>query len=113
MDDLFGGQIDIDYFEKFWQLYPRKVAKQEARKAWQRRINDERTVATAMSALRVHIKALEWTSPHKQRFIPHPSTWINQERWKDEVRELPPLFTSKAEKAIADAREILHGGDSL
>ena len=68
-------------FDVFWAAYPRRVAKGAARKAWGKAV--KKTEADAI------MSALE-----KQRslgafnvepcYIPHPATWLNQERWDDE-----------------------------
>jgi len=71
-----------EMFTLFWTTYPRKVAKGAARKAWGK--------AVEKAAPEVILAALE-----KQKgmgvfnvepcYIPYPVTWLNQERWDDEV----------------------------
>ena len=71
-------------FEQFWQAYPHKIAKAAASKKFTllcqqngfdyiNNINDK---AAAYSA---------WCKKNGQeiKYIPHPSTWLNQERWND------------------------------
>lgn len=71
----------FDNFAEFWGLYPRKVAKGAARKAYGKALriasHDE-----IMAGLRCQIPGMAKT---EARFIPHPSTWLNQERWADEI----------------------------
>jgi len=68
-------------FEIFWKAYPRKVGKGACRKIWQRK-------KFSQEILEEMLKALSWQKNLKQwqsvEFIPHPSTWLNQERWEDE-----------------------------
>lgn len=68
-------------FEEFWQLYPRKVGKGQARKAW--------LAATLKTKPSVIIAAAKQQSAHLiasgLKYCPHPSTWLNGERWEDEV----------------------------
>lgn len=68
-------------FEEFWALYPRKVAKGAARKAWGRAI-----LKASPLAMIEAIKAQEpfWAAREIQ-FVPHAATWLNQERWADEL----------------------------
>jgi hypothetical protein len=73
-----------EQFEAFWRLYPRKVAKAAARKAWLRLVKDTKLADYVVLALRKQINAQEWLSKDVQ-FIPHATTWINQQRWEDEV----------------------------
>lgn len=67
-------------FDRFWSVYPKKVGKEEARKAF-------RKVKVKVDVL---IEAVEkqktWTQwqVEKGRFIPNPATWLNQGRWEDE-----------------------------
>jgi hypothetical protein len=77
-------QIDSD-FEEFWSAYPRKVGKADARKSWARLTKEQKFAATA--AVPMHIKYWEAAGRTKE-YMPHPSTWINGERWEDEL-EMP------------------------
>ena len=67
-------------FEYFWKLYPRKVSK---KKAWSifKKI-PERDWTNIIEAVRHLIKQNIET-----KFIPHPSTWLNQERYNDPIEE--------------------------
>lgn len=65
-------------FEEFWAWYPRKVGKAAARKAWNKRKTDAETIIAG--ALRM---GTDRNLPEIQ-FVPHPSTWLNEERWNDD-----------------------------
>jgi hypothetical protein len=69
--------------ESFWPAYPRKDAKAEARRAWNRRRPD---LATCLAALEWQRKRPEWLTPAAdgRSTIPLPASWINGERWNDE-----------------------------
>ena len=69
-------------FEEFWKLYPRKVSKRVAQKIWERMTKDEQEAA--FEALPVHIKYWKLKETDLD-FIPHASTWLNQERFEDEL----------------------------
>ena len=69
-------------FDEFWSLYPRKIAKAVARKAWQRLTPEQQLMAA--KAIDTHCQY--WSAKETElEFIPHPATWINQERWEDEL----------------------------
>ena len=69
-------------FDEFWMLYPRKVAKAAARKVWQKLSEeDQLSAAKAIDEHCQYWKAKETAL----EFIPHASTWLNQERWEDEL----------------------------
>ena len=66
-------------FDTFWKVYPRRVGKQDALKAWhQAHVDDELLVLI--------IKALEWQVQTWDdiKFVPHPASWIRGRRWEDE-----------------------------
>jgi hypothetical protein len=79
-------------FEQFWKLYPRKVAKRIAERAWKRLTPAEQKLA--MEAVSNHVKY--WDMKYTNiEFIPHPATWLNQGRFEDEldfvVKEKPVI----------------------
>jgi len=73
-------KIDTVFFENFWSLYPRKVAKKAAMKAFEKVKSNQDVV---LSRLKNTITT-EWAGK-EIRFIPHPATWLNGERWEDEL----------------------------
>jgi hypothetical protein len=88
-------------FEEFWKHYPRRVAKGDARKAWakaQKKTPD--LLAKCLAALAWQVVQNEWDGG---KFTPHPSTYLNQERWEDErtltVEEQASFVSFKAWQA--------------
>ena len=71
--------FDSDSFEAFYSLYPKKVAKQEAEKAW-KKLNPNQFICEQIQQHLDH--AYKNT---EKKFIPNPSTYLNQGRWADEV----------------------------
>ena len=74
-------------FENFWNTYPRRVSKGHARRAWVGAIKktEPETIAAAAAKYAATMKGTE------QKFIPHPATWLNGERWADQaVTAAPP-----------------------
>lgn len=70
-------------FAIFWKLYPRKAAKKDAVKAWTK-IKPE-LVPLIMKSLGEHCACREWLKDDGQ-FIPYPASWLNGEKFNDEVR---------------------------
>ena len=98
-------------FDKFWDLYPRKVSKRVAQKRFEALRSDEQK--QALEALPNHVKY--WKSKNTEMdFIPHASTWLSQFRWEDEivietpkVNKRPPLpFYATEELTMQKAKEI-------
>jgi hypothetical protein len=73
-------------FNRFWACYPRKVGKQEARKAWDKLKPDLILCSQMSRALKAQMQSEQWTRDGG-RYIPHPSTWLNGRRWEDETPE--------------------------
>lgn len=75
-------------FDIFWSRYPRKVAKASARKAWDQAIKRglEPDIITGAEAY-----ARECSTAESARFIAHPATWLNGDRWLDEPDQDPNL----------------------
>lgn len=78
-----NGESDR-FFDAFWKLYPRKVGKTKARKAWDKLKPDHDLMHLMGSGLRRQMNSPQWQE-EGGRFIPHPATWLNQRRWEDEI----------------------------
>ena len=71
-----------EWFERFYELYPRHTAKKEAAKAWDKLKPDLALCRVMEEALRAQMASEQWKDKTK---IPHPSTWLNGARWTDEM----------------------------
>jgi hypothetical protein len=74
-------------FERFWTVYPRHVSKQEAKRKFEKLNPDEELLETMIRAVEVQKESDQWTRDGGQ-YIPHPSTWIHQRRWEDDVKPI-------------------------
>ncbi|WP_200196065.1 helix-turn-helix domain-containing protein [Halorhodospira abdelmalekii] len=70
-------------FERFWAIYPRRIAKAEARKAWAQIDPDESLTGRICIAVEAALLCDQWRR-ERGRFIPHPATWLRREGWEDE-----------------------------
>ena len=100
--DLFGGESPAstpDKFTTFWAQYPRKVGKAVAKRWFAKHKPSEEQFQEIMDALEIHRKL--WKDTEIQ-FIPHASTWLNQERFEDDVSDelKKKIFTPKIVKPI-------------
>jgi hypothetical protein len=97
-------------FENFWLQYPKKVGKLTAKRSWEKLSLDNQQ--KALEAIIEHrkywaAKGTDW------EFIPHASTWLNQERFEDELvieqkeNKRPPLpWYASDELTLAKGREL-------
>jgi hypothetical protein len=75
--------INTCSFSDFWNVYPRKVAKEKAEKAWEKISPSEELVSQILNAMEWQTKQDSWTKDCG-KYIPHPTTWLNGKRWQDE-----------------------------
>ncbi|MBN2315941.1 MAG: winged helix-turn-helix transcriptional regulator [Sedimentisphaerales bacterium] len=73
-------------FDRFWAVYPNRVAKKDAEKAWAKLKPSPELGETILAAVERQKLTEQWTKNNGQ-YIPKPSTYLNGERWKDELPE--------------------------
>lgn len=74
-----------DGFDEFWKAYPKKAGKPAAARAWKAaRINGELSLVLADVANRT--AGSDWQK-EGGKYIPHPTTYLNQRRWEDEAQQ--------------------------
>lgn len=71
-------------FEDWWNEYPKKKSKKEAEKAYIK-ARKKASKELLLNAL-LEILNKDWKFREDKQFIPNASTWLNQERWNDEVQ---------------------------
>ena len=76
-------------FDQFWSVYPKRVAKKAARRAWDKLHADEALLDKMLAALEWQTKLDSWTR-EGGRYIPNPATWLNAARWEDEQEAAKP-----------------------
>ena len=69
------------YFEQLWEMYPRKVGKGQARKAY---VTASKKIDffDLLPKLEAYVSTLDGKD---KQYMPHLATWLNGERWADEV----------------------------
>ncbi len=70
-------------FAEFWEAYPRKENRKKALAAWKKGQCWNGKFQEIMAALTEQKKNPRWLEDVK--YIPHPTTWLNGERWADEI----------------------------
>lgn len=73
-------------FEEFWAAFPRKVGKDAALRAFEKRKPDRALLDRMLAAIAAQRASPDWQKDGGQ-FIPHPTTWLNQGRWDDQPVE--------------------------
>ena len=95
-------------FDQFWDAWPRKVGRSLAWRAWQKTSagTDDRLFQQIMTA--VEALTLHWIQdPRPDRYKIHASTWLNQERWLDELVPTLPTRVTRTHALLGSADRFL------
>jgi len=79
-------------FDKFWELYPKRIAKADALKAWNKAI--KKKTANELIGL---TKAYSESKLPDMTYIPYPASWLNKELYEAVENDKPapaskPIF---------------------
>ena len=80
--DRLGYSLE---FEDFWNIYPSKKAKSKAWESWCKLTDEERE--KCIPAITSQVQNKHFSNNKGEDYTPHPTTWINQKRWEDEVKD--------------------------
>ena len=88
-----------EQFEQFWDLYDYKKSKDKAEKVWKTLTDNEKKQAI------YHAPLYAESTPDKQ-FRKHPTTYLNQKSFNDEI--IQPITNNKSRIAPKVTSEQLH-----
>lgn len=77
-------QVSDPNFEIFFKNYPKKIDKASAMRAWFKILPDQTLFEKINKCVNDLKKSKNWLKDNGQ-FIPHPTTFLNQRRWEDEL----------------------------
>lgn len=97
-------------WETFWDLFPKRVAKRDAEKAWARMsLQDRESAITALVGWR-----RVWMARGEMQYVPFPATWLNGARWEDELPvDTTPRPAAQAPAKLVEAGERTQMPDSV
>lgn len=97
-EPVSSKELTINTFDEFWAVWPKRRGVGEARKAWAKAIRKEDKQVILEAA------TLYAQSPFlpEMQFIPLAATWLNQERWGDDL----PQPTTTVQKPTAAQRNL-------
>lgn len=105
-------------FDEFWAAYPKKVGKKAAQTSWKKLKPDTELHDKIMTAIGRARVTDQWQK-EGGRYIPNPTTWINQGRWDDEYEEVAPngdnskYFAGNKQQAATPAQGTDNKPDAL
>lgn len=98
-----GGSSPTD-FDAFWEIYPNKVGKADARKKFAKAVQTA-SLDTIMAGLKRYVAKTD------DRPWCNPATWLHQERWGDQPADVQPRGSpSRRPPSLADAMLALSEG---
>jgi hypothetical protein len=72
------------------------------------------TLEVLLDAIEKHKQSAQWQKDGGQ-YIPHPATWLNQQRWEDEIlpgtNQRGPIRKNDAASGYQKMMELLGGSD--
>ena len=94
-------------FERFWNLYPVKIGKSTARKAWDTLCPDDREV---QAGLQRWLDSCQWKK-EDGRFIPRAAKFLSEKHYLESPRQAVPMgATGVLGEAEIDAiRQVMEG----
>ena len=90
-------------FAGFWRIYPRGENKQAAIRAWDKLKPSDETIDTMAKALMRQLASEEW---QRGVGIPYASTYLNQQRWTDEVKQPAVPVHEPAARVVVEQAEV-------
>lgn len=97
--------IEGDRFEEFWDTYGKKVKRGDAERKWRKALTKPNVTADLVIAAAAAYVLWERQNNEGGRFIADPSTWLHQERWRDE-RPARPAPQSRVQQHLQLARDL-------
>lgn len=83
---------ELNGFDLFWKVYPKKRSKGQAEKAWDKINPDAQLKTMIIVAIERAKKTKEWKEQN-WKFVPYPATWLNARGWEDVIPECDTVQT--------------------
>jgi hypothetical protein len=77
-------EINKERFELFWKEYPRKVNKFKTEEWFNKNSLTDEQFDLIITKLKKYKDTTDWKKDNG-KYIPYPTTWLNQKRWEDDV----------------------------
>lgn len=81
-------------FQEWWEVYPQKRDKKKALKIWKSRGFDEK----ADMLIEDTKKRIRSDTKWKEGYVPYPTTYLNGDRWEDELARAPISLPAEKKK---------------
>ena len=86
-------------FLEFWGAYPRQVARAKAQASYKAKLKSGADPLDILKGLERYLSM--WKRERTAlRYVPHPTVWLNQERWADNIPEARKTMSEQALDAL-------------
>lgn len=104
-NNIGNNKNTLAHFTEFYNSYPKKVGKAQAKKAFSKVCKSETDFAAIMAGLskQNELRFEPMIAAGQKQYIPYPATWLNERRWEDDVE---PFRQGGAKKDI-NFRDLL------
>jgi hypothetical protein len=103
-------------FEILWNAHPKRTKKPLSLRYWNKFIKDSKPsnheLLAIIEALEVQKRSLAWCE-NDERYIPQFNTWINNQRWNDNLGQAAKKAPKITPPHILEARRLLGFEDDL
>ena len=84
-------------FDQFWTAYPRKIGRKAAQTAYGAMMKRPKppTTEQLVASVEAHKALWDWKKDGGQ-FVPHPTTYLTQDRWRDDLTNEPKNEPTKS-----------------
>lgn len=93
------NQGELVGFAIFWEAYPKKVGREDARKKWLSKVMDDKAWPDVIAGLESWKLCEQWQD---DQFIPYPAVFLGRKQWCDAA---PPPGGSRERKIEQSIRE--------
>jgi hypothetical protein len=91
-------------FDTFWSLYPKRVAKGQAQRAWSAALK-KTDADTIIRGLKQRLPSI---NAQDKQFRKNPATWLNGECWLDEIDGKPAVVFSDPDESLIERALVLY-----
>lgn len=104
--------FDKSLFDKFWEVYPKKVSKGNVEKWFTKNKPSEDLVNEMITKINLLKETKQWKSDNGQ-YIPYPTTWLNAKGWEDEIQPATKheQRETREEECISERARRIFGSD--
>ncbi len=93
-------------FHQWYSIYPRKIARGDAEKAYNQQLKKGYTHDELLAGLNGY-NALIRKDGTDRKFVPYPATWLRSQRWLDEDIQPQPILSPEEIEANKDRADRL------